>query len=53
MEDLNLIVEMRKKMLTENLEKMLWSKMVQAKGLMPPKDAISWKHPLAKSLVRI
>lgn len=39
-----------KEVLLENIRKILGSKIVQVKGLMPPKDGLSRKHPPAEPL---
>ena len=49
---LGLVGEMLKKILLENIRKILGSKCVQVKGLMPPKDGISRKTPTGRVVGR-
>lgn len=47
---LGLIVEMWKKRLLENIRKILGSKIVQVKELMPPEDGISQETPTGRAV---
>ena len=49
---LGLVGEMLKKILLENIRKILGSKCVQVKGLMPPEDGISWETPTGRAVGR-
>ena len=49
---LGLVGEMLKKILLENIRKILGSKIVQVKGLMPPEDGISWETLTGRAVGR-
>ena len=49
---LSLVGEMWKKLLLENIRKILGSKIVQVKGLMPPGDGISRETPTDRAVGR-
>ncbi len=50
MEDLSLVGKMRAKILTEYLRKILGSKIVQVKVIMPSKDGIMRKTPTGRAV---
>jgi len=49
MEDLSLVREVLTKLLLENIRKMLGSKKVQVKVIMPPTDGIMRETPTGKA----
>ena len=52
MEDLSLVGKMRAKILTEYLRKILGSKIVQVKGVMPPKGGLTRETPTGRAVGR-